>query len=108
MPPAILAIQDATRLSAEAAAGLSGEEQTATDKKKLLDGSSGNYCNYNVVIIKEVHVYIHSLFRTPCIGTSPSVLIKDGGVLLSKVHVVLYTKAAYESVLIINVSEGPN
>ena len=41
MPPAIAAIQEATKLSAEASEGLSGEEQSAADKKKLLDGSSG-------------------------------------------------------------------
>ena len=41
MPPAIMAIENATRLLSEAAEGLRQETQSPGDKKKLLDGSRG-------------------------------------------------------------------
>ena len=41
MPPAIMAIENATRLLSEAAEGLRQETQSPDDKKKLLDGSRG-------------------------------------------------------------------
>ena len=41
MPPTFDAIESACILLLEAAKGLSQEEQTPTDKKKLLDGSRG-------------------------------------------------------------------
>ena len=41
MPPTFEAIESACILLLQAAKGLSQEEQTPTDKKKLLDGSRG-------------------------------------------------------------------
>lgn len=41
MPPAIMAIENATRLLSESAEGLRQETQSPEDKKKLLDGSRG-------------------------------------------------------------------